>query len=81
MPRFYFHLENRGARVRDEVGLALPDAEAAFYQAVRSGRDLIMAESRIGGRVEDQTVEIEEEGGMPVDRIPLREIARFATGG
>ena len=78
MPRFYFHFESHGVRVRDEVGLALPDAEAAWFQAVRSARDLIRAEESIGCSWAEQTVEIEDDKGIRVDRVPLQEIARFA---
>ena len=78
MPRYYFHFEDRGVRVRDEVGLALPDAEAAWYQAVRSARDLIRAEESIGCSWEEQAVDIEDEAGVRVERVPLLEIARFA---
>jgi hypothetical protein len=78
MPRYFFHFENHGVRVRDEVGLALPDAEAAWYQAVRSARDFIRAEHVIGASLDQQVVQIEDEKGSPVDRVPLLEIARYA---
>ena len=78
MPRYFFHLESHGVRVRDEVGLRLPDPEAAWYQAVRNARDLIRAERTIGCTLDDQAVEIEDDRGVPVDRIPLEEIARYA---
>jgi hypothetical protein len=80
MPRFYFHFESRGVRVRDEVGTALPDAEAAWYQAVRNARDLIRAEASIGCSWEQQAVEIVDDEGARVDRVPLQEIASFAGG-
>ena len=78
MPRYFFHFESQGVRVKDEVGLPLPDAEAAWYQAVRSARDLIRAEDSMGCSWEAQVVQIEDETGLPVDRVPLQEIARFA---
>lgn len=78
MPRYFFHFESRGVRVRDDVGLPLPDAEAAWYQAVRSARDLIRAEESIGCSWEEQAVDIEDEAGLRVERVPLLEIARFA---
>jgi hypothetical protein len=78
MPRYFFHFESRGVRVRDEVGLPLPDAEAAWYQAVRSARDLIRAEESLGCSWEEQSVEIENERGERVERVPLLEIARYA---
>jgi hypothetical protein len=77
MPRYFFHFESHGVRVQDEVGLALPDLEAAWYQAVRSGRDLIHAETTIGCSWEGRTVEIADETGIR-ERVPLLEIARFA---
>ena len=64
--------------MRDEVGFALPDAEAAWYQAARSARDLIRAEASIGCSWDEQAVEIEDDQGVRVDRLPLIEIARFA---
>ena len=78
MPRYFFHFETQGVRVRDEVGLPLPDAEAAWYQAVRNARDLIRAETSIGCAWDAHVVQIEDDKGMPVDRVPLLEIARFA---
>ena len=79
MPRYFFHFETEGVRVRDEVGLALPDEEAAWYQAVRNARDLIHAERTIGGASWKQSVEIEDERGMPVDRLPLQDVAGFVS--
>ena len=78
MPRYFFHFESHGVRVRDEVGLALPDVEAAWYQAVRSARDLIRAEESIGCSWEEQSVEIEDDAGIRIERVPLLEIARYA---
>ena len=78
MPLYYFHLQRDGGRLDDEEGMRLPDREAAWYQAVRSARDLIRAERTIGCTFGSEVVEIEDERGIPVDRIPLEEIARFA---
>jgi hypothetical protein len=78
MPRYYFHFEDQGVRIRDEIGLSLPDPEAAWYQAVRSARDLIRAETSLGCAWDARVVQIEDDKGLPVDRVPLIEIARFA---
>jgi hypothetical protein len=77
MPRFYFHLQDRDSRVCDEIGLALPDAEAAWYQAVRSARDLIGAGLHLGCSWAGQSVEIEDEQGAPVWRVPLEEVVQY----
>lgn len=80
MPRFFFHFESRGVRVRDEVGLRLPDAEAAWYQAVRSARERIDDGGEPAEVWEAGMVEIVDERGLPVDRIPMIEIVRFGSG-
>ena len=78
MPHFFFHVDRQGGRLADEEGMKLPDAEAAWYQAVRSARELIRAELTLGGRWEDQAIEIADERGLRVDRVPLNEIANYA---
>lgn len=78
MPRYYFHLQTHGDRLMDKHGLALPDAEAAWYQAVRSARDFLRADLEMGCSFDGQTVEIEDERGMPVAELPLREVASYA---
>lgn len=78
MPRFYFHLARDGGRLRDEEGLALPDAEAAWYQAVRSARELVRAEPALGVRWDRQAIEIFDERGAPVDRLALADIVPYA---
>jgi hypothetical protein len=79
VPRYYFHVHGRQDRLTDEQGLVLPDAEAAWYQAVRSAREIIRGDLHLGCRFEDQIIEIADERGAPVDQIPLLEIARYAT--
>jgi hypothetical protein len=78
MPRFYFHLARDGGRLQDEEGLALPDAEAAWYQAVRSARELVRAEPIVGGRWDRQAIEIVDEVGTPVDQVALADIVPYA---
>ena len=79
MPRFYFHVQGRQDPLTDEQGLVLPDAEAAWYQAVRSAREIIRDDLHLGCRFEDQIIEIADERGAPVAHIPLLEIARYAS--
>ena len=78
MPRFYFHVARSGGRLQDEEGLKLPDAEAAWYQAVRSARELIRAELALGGRWDHQAIEIVDEVGAPVDQVALADIVHYA---
>ena len=78
MPRFYFHVAREGGRLQDEEGLALPDAEAAWYQAVRSARELIRCELALGTRWDREAIEICDEGGSRVDRVALADIVHYA---
>ncbi|MBV8688380.1 MAG: hypothetical protein JOZ90_07415 [Alphaproteobacteria bacterium] len=78
MPRYYFHLHGRQNRLEDDEGVVLPDSEAAWYQAIRSGREVIRGELQLGLRFEEQVIEIVDEGGAPVEHIPLAEIASYA---
>lgn len=78
MPRFFFHVEDDDVRVKDEIGRALPDEEAAWYQAVRSGRDLVRVDALIGSCSGRHWVHIEDESGRTIDRISLADIACFA---
>jgi hypothetical protein len=78
MPRYYFHLRAREDRLHDEEGVVLPDVEAAWFQAVRSARDLIRADLYLGCGFEEQIIEIADEGGAAVQQIALNEIATYA---
>ncbi|HEU0099241.1 MAG TPA: hypothetical protein VFQ67_10750 [Allosphingosinicella sp.] len=78
MPHYYFHLDRDGGRLRDEEGLKLPDAEAAWYQAVRSARELIRGELALGTRWDRETIEICDEVGTRVDRVALADIVHYA---
>ena len=78
MPRFYFHVAREGGRLQDEEGLALPDAEAAWYQAVRSARELVRAELMLGGRWDRQAIEICDEYGARLDQVALADVAHYA---
>ena len=78
MPRYYFHVAREGGRLQDEEGLALPDAEAAWYQAVRSARELIRGELAMGTRWDREASEICDEGGIRLDQVALADIVHYA---
>jgi hypothetical protein len=78
MPRYFFHLEDDRTQLKDEEGMALPDAEAAWYQAVRSARDLIKADLHLGSSWRGRRLEIEDDQGLPVDQVRFEEVANYA---
>jgi hypothetical protein len=78
MPRYYFHLHGDREKLKDEEGLVLPDAEAAWYQAVRSAREIIRADVHLGCPFDEQAIEIVDDEGRPLNQVRLREVARYA---
>lgn len=81
MPRYFIHLDRPGAQLKDEVGVSLPDPEAAWYQAVRNAQERIDHGGEPPEAWEAGMVEIIDEAGLPVDRIPMIEIVRFGGAG
>lgn len=81
MPRYFIHLDRPGTQLKDDVGVSLPDSEAAWYQAVRNARERIDSGGEPPEAWEAGMVEIVDEGGLAVDRIPMIEIVRFAGAG
>jgi len=76
MPRYYFNLRGRDALLQDEHGIPLPDGESAWYQAVRSAREVIRADLQIGIGWDGQAIEIIDESGIRIDEVPLHEVAQ-----
>ena len=77
MPRFYFHFQNGNGRTEDAEGIILPDEEAAWFQAVRSARDLYGEEILESAVEPDLRVEIQDEEGRCVLDVPLQEVTRL----
>jgi hypothetical protein len=79
MPHFYFHLHDGEARLEDQQGLSLPDAEAAWYHAYRSARDLLADRRRGREQYGGHCLQVEDEVGAHVWTLPLTEIAELAA--
>ena len=78
MPRFYFHYADGGSRKPDPEGVALPDAEAAWYQGVRNARDIIHARMGGGSVAPGQRFDIEDEHGERVWAVPFEDVIALA---
>ena len=72
MPRYYFHLRN-GLDLVDEEGTEFSDLEAARQYALASIRDLVSSDIRNGWLDLDHAVEIADEAGAALLRMPFRE--------
>ena len=78
MPHYYFHLAREDGRLDDEEGLKLPDAEAAWYQAARTARELIGGARALGTRWDAHAIEIFDDTGNRLDQVALADIAHYA---
>lgn len=74
MPRYYFHVRDGVSRLQDEEGMVLPDAEAAWYQALRSARELIRHDPFHNGFKPGRAMEIADENGWKVAALPFEEV-------
>ena len=88
MPHFFFHLHDGKSRLEDRSGVSLPDAEAAWYQAYRSARDLLAGDdgpcAGRGGSIERRrwlghSLEVEDEKGGHVWTVPIAEVVEIVT--
>jgi hypothetical protein len=79
MPHFFFHLRDGETRLRDRSGVSLPDAEAAWYQAYRNARDLLLDERAAERGLAGQSLEVEDDRGLPVWSVPLAEIVKLVS--
>jgi hypothetical protein len=76
MPRFFFHFQDDAGRLADRQGMTLPDAEAAWYQGVRSAREITLIAGRAGAGCR---IEIEDEKGEAVAAVPFEDLIRVGV--
>jgi hypothetical protein len=79
MPRYYFHFQDGGSRLTDREGQALPDQEAAWYHGVRSARDIIDQDLRVGAVRPGRLVEVMNDDGEQVWTVPFEEVIGLAV--
>nr|WP_295370793.1 hypothetical protein [uncultured Sphingosinicella sp.] len=76
MPRFFFHFQDGPARLTDEEGVRLPDAEAAWYQGVRSAREVMVKGVPLHPGC---WIHVEDEKGEPVWDVPFEDLIRVGV--
>ncbi len=79
MPRYFFHFLDGLARLADPEGVALPDAEAAWYYGVRSAREIIDQDLRVGAVRPGRRLEVLDEGGEQIWAVPFDEVIGLAV--
>jgi hypothetical protein len=76
MPRFFFHFQDGVARLTDEEGVKLPDAEAAWYQGVRSAREVLGKGAQLRPGC---WIHVEDEQGDTVCDVPFEDLIRIGA--
>jgi hypothetical protein len=77
MPRFYLHIHSKSRGTsHDDVGLDYPDVETAWSAVARAAQTLKLVFAAHGHDPRDYAIEVENETGELVFRLPLSEILR-----
>jgi hypothetical protein len=77
MPRFFLHIRGNGqGRSDDECGLDFPDVETARSEVVRAAQELEHIFVARDQDPRDYAIEVENETGEVVFRLPFSEILR-----
>jgi hypothetical protein len=77
MPRFYLHIRCKdGGMSYDEFGLDYPDVETAWSAVVRAAQDLKHVFAARGHDPRDYAIEVANETGEVVFRLPFSEHLR-----
>ena len=72
MPRYFFTLRAGDQSLEDGEGMTLPDAEAAWYQAVRQARELLSGDR--SPALARGFVAICDEQGCELSKLKLSEV-------
>lgn len=78
MPRYFFNFRDGANRLDDREGVTLPDPEAAWYQGVRTAREIIDRDRSAGSAHVDRHLEIVDEHGWQIWSGPLEDVMGFA---
>lgn len=73
MNRYFFNFRQGDAVSRDEMGMFLPDLDAARQEALNTCHDLAFVAEAAGEISRDGLVEVADASGEPILRIPITE--------
>jgi hypothetical protein len=72
MSRYFFHMREKGGRVHpDDYGVDLPDAEAAFEEALLGARGLMDDAALAGRDVSGQCFDVTDADGHAAFTVPF----------
>ena len=73
MARYFFHLRDGSDQLLDPDGLELPNQKAVEAETLRAARDTLSNELRLGRLDLRYRIDVEDETGRLVHRLPLEE--------
>lgn len=74
MPLYYFHFREGSTLERDEMGVDLPDVNAAIIEAKTATREMLSDMIVSGANITSQAFEICDQDGSLVATVSFREI-------
>ena len=77
MPRFFMNIRNGRGLATDFEGTEFADLGQARREALLDAREITADRIRSGDLVEDDCLEIADEGGNILAMIPFRDAIRF----
>jgi hypothetical protein len=78
MPVYYFHLHDGPSRFTDQEGVRLPDPEAAWYQGMRSAREIFDKDLKVGAFKPGRLLEVVDEDGDQIWAVPFEDVASLS---
>lgn len=75
MARYFFHLVENDQRIVDEIGVDLPNADAALQEAELGARDILAEEMLKGDKVGGiRIIEVADESGLTLATVSFDEV-------
>jgi hypothetical protein len=77
MPRYYFHIRERGLLIKDHEGIELPDILKAKSEAEAAAREILAEKVRLGDIVDGQEFEIYDAWGNRMLNVPFKSVLKL----
>ena len=77
MPRFFMHIRNGRGRATDFEGTEFADLAEARREAMLDAREITADRVRSGDLIENDCLEIADEGGNILAMVPFRDAIRL----
>jgi hypothetical protein len=76
MPRFFLHLRDRDERVEDATGAEFPSLLAARAEAIKSAREIMAENLRLGLPLDHKQIEICDAQGQLIEEVRFSDVLK-----